>query len=60
LEKRAPKVARLLEEHGEEILGVYALYPAPTQAGFREYVNVDQMEQKVGVSFRQLLENKSR
>jgi putative transposase len=25
LEKRAPKVARLLEEHGEEILGVYAL-----------------------------------
>jgi transposase-like protein len=25
LEKKAPKVARLLEEHGEEILGVYAL-----------------------------------
>jgi len=25
LEKRAPKVARLLEEHGEEILAVYAL-----------------------------------
>jgi putative transposase len=25
LSKRAPKVARLLEEHGEEILGVYAL-----------------------------------
>jgi putative transposase len=25
LEKRAPKVAQLLEEHGEEILGVYAL-----------------------------------
>src|SRR5512146_1335811 len=25
LEKRAPKVARLLEEHGEEILGVYTL-----------------------------------
>jgi transposase-like protein len=24
-EKKAPKVARLLEEHGEEILGVYAL-----------------------------------
>jgi putative transposase len=25
LEKKAPRVARLLEEHGEEILGVYAL-----------------------------------
>jgi transposase-like protein len=25
LEKKAPKTARLLEEHGEEILGVYAL-----------------------------------
>ena len=25
LEKKAPKVARLLEDHGEEILGVYAL-----------------------------------
>ena len=25
LEKKAPKVAQLLEEHGEEILGVYAL-----------------------------------
>jgi transposase-like protein len=25
VEKKAPKVARLLEEHGEEILGVYAL-----------------------------------
>ena len=25
LEKKAPKVARLLEEHGEEILGAYAL-----------------------------------
>jgi putative transposase len=25
LQKKAPKVARLLEEHGEEILGVYAL-----------------------------------
>jgi putative transposase len=25
LENKAPKVARLLEEHGEEILGVYAL-----------------------------------
>jgi transposase-like protein len=25
LEKKTPKVARLLEEHGEEILGVYAL-----------------------------------
>ena len=25
LEHKAPKVARLLEEHGEEILGVYAL-----------------------------------
>ena len=25
LEKKAPKVAGLLEEHGEEILGVYAL-----------------------------------
>ncbi len=25
LDKKAPKVARLLEEHGEEILGVYAL-----------------------------------
>jgi putative transposase len=25
IEKKAPKVARLLEEHGEEILGVYAL-----------------------------------
>ena len=25
LEKKAPKVARLLEEHGEEILGVYVL-----------------------------------
>ncbi|MBW4045861.1 MAG: IS256 family transposase, partial [Acidobacteria bacterium] len=25
LEKKAPKVATLLEEHGEEILGVYAL-----------------------------------
>jgi transposase-like protein len=25
LEKKSPKVARLLEEHGEEILGVYAL-----------------------------------
>ena len=25
LEKKAPKVARLLEENGEEILGVYAL-----------------------------------
>jgi len=25
LEKKAPKVARLMEEHGEEILGVYAL-----------------------------------
>jgi len=25
LEKRAPKVVRLLEEHGEEILAVYAL-----------------------------------
>jgi putative transposase len=25
LEKKAPQVARLLEEHGEEILGVYAL-----------------------------------
>ncbi len=25
LEKRAPKVARLLEEHGEEILAVYTL-----------------------------------
>lgn len=25
LEQKAPKVARLLEEHGEEILGVYAL-----------------------------------
>jgi transposase-like protein len=25
LEKKAPKVARLLEESGEEILGVYAL-----------------------------------
>jgi transposase-like protein len=25
LQKRAPKVARLLEEHGEEILAVYAL-----------------------------------
>jgi len=24
-EKKAPKAARLLEEHGEEILGVYAL-----------------------------------
>jgi transposase-like protein len=25
LEKKSPKVARLVEEHGEEILGVYAL-----------------------------------
>ena len=25
LEKKAPKVARLLEEHGEDILGVYVL-----------------------------------
>jgi transposase-like protein len=25
MEKRAPKTARLLDEHGEEILGVYAL-----------------------------------
>jgi hypothetical protein len=30
LEKKAPKVARLLEEHGEEILGVYALTDIPT------------------------------
>jgi transposase-like protein len=34
LEKKAPKVARLLEEHGEEILGVYAL-PEPHRKRMR-------------------------
>jgi putative transposase len=34
LEKRAPKVARLLEDHGEEILGVYAL-PEPHRRRMR-------------------------
>jgi transposase-like protein len=46
LEKKAPKVARLLEEHGEEILGVYAL-PEAHQKRMRTTNMLERQNQEV-------------
>ena len=37
---------------------VELFYPATTKSGTREYVNVDDMPEKIGTTFRQLLERK--
>jgi transposase-like protein len=46
LEKKAPKVARLLEEHGEEILGVYAL-PEPHRKRMRTTNMLERQNQEL-------------
>ena len=46
LEKKAPKTARLLEEHGEEILGVYAL-PEPHRKRMRTTNMLERQNQEL-------------